>query len=154
MQDPYDDVRSCLRASICFINQLTPGLVAESMANKRIVWKDYLVARATNPRAKKKTSPPKPAGIDEKALTKGQLRKLGVLRKSLGDKIADKAFAEWLKSGGGAPAAQADKSAQLIADALGKLVIAGKLRIPRGGYLLTRGRGRVIVERGADTSGG
>ena len=35
--------------------------------------------------------------INEKTLTKGQLRKLNALRKSLGDKIADKAFAQWMK---------------------------------------------------------
>ena len=35
--------------------------------------------------------------INEKTLTKGQIRKLNALRKSLGDKIADKAFAQWMK---------------------------------------------------------
>ena len=35
--------------------------------------------------------------INEKSLTKGQLRKLSVLRKSLGGKIADQAFAQWVK---------------------------------------------------------
>ena len=35
--------------------------------------------------------------INEKSLSKGQLRKLNALRKSLGDKIADTAFAQWLK---------------------------------------------------------
>ena len=34
----------------------------------------------------------------ERDLTKGQLRKLTALRKSLGEEIADKAFAEWLAS--------------------------------------------------------
>ena len=34
--------------------------------------------------------------IDQKSLTKGQTRKLNALRKSLGDKIADQAFAQWL----------------------------------------------------------
>ena len=36
--------------------------------------------------------------INEKTLTKGQLRKLNALRKSLGDKIADRAFTQWLKA--------------------------------------------------------
>ena len=36
--------------------------------------------------------------IDEKALTKGQLRKLNALRKSVGDKIGDAAFSIWLKA--------------------------------------------------------
>lgn len=34
--------------------------------------------------------------IDERALTKGQLRKLNALRKSVGEDIGERAFAEWL----------------------------------------------------------
>jgi hypothetical protein len=36
--------------------------------------------------------------IDEKTLTKGQLRKLNALRKSVGDKIGDAAFSIWFKA--------------------------------------------------------
>ena len=41
--------------------------------------------------------------IDESALTKGQLRKLNALRKSVGDEIGERAFATWLseQTGGG-----------------------------------------------------
>lgn len=89
--------------------------------------------------------------VDESKLTKMQLRKLNALRKSLGDDIAEKAFAEWHdKFGDSTPAPQVDKNAQLVADTLGNLVNSGNLRIPRGGYLLTRGRGRVIVTRARD----
>ena len=89
--------------------------------------------------------------IDESKLTKMQVRKLNALRKSLGDEIAAKAFAEWHeKFGDSTPAPQVDKNAQIITDALGELVNGGKLRIPRGGYLVTRGRGRVIVSRARD----
>ena len=35
--------------------------------------------------------------INKKTLTKGQIRKLNALRKSLGTKIADRAFAQWQK---------------------------------------------------------
>ena len=35
--------------------------------------------------------------INEKKLTKGQLRKLNALRKSVGYKIGEQAFTEWLK---------------------------------------------------------
>ena len=35
------------------------------------------------------------AGIKESELSKGDLRKLNALRKSLGNRIAEKAFAEW-----------------------------------------------------------
>jgi len=83
--------------------------------------------------------------IEEKNLTKGQLRKLNALRKSLGPEIADAAFVKWL-------AAQAkagpvgDATAERIAAALDPIV--DDLRFPRGSsYLVRRGRGRVIVER-------
>ena len=56
-------------------------------------------------------------GIDESALTKGQLRKLNALRKSVGDGIAERAFAEWLASQSGS-AAKADANAATIVDAL------------------------------------
>jgi hypothetical protein len=88
--------------------------------------------------------------FDENQLTKGQVRKLTALRKSLGDDIADNAFAQWLASQSDGTAEPVDKDAELIADALMEQVNSGKLRIPRGGYLVRRGRGRVIVESAAE----
>ena len=85
--------------------------------------------------------------FDEKQLTKGELRKLNALRKSLGEEIAEKAFGEWYKKHGPAESVQQDKNAALIADALQPLIETNKLRIPRSGYFLRRGRGRVIVEQ-------
>ena len=35
--------------------------------------------------------------INEKDLTKGHIRKLNALRKSIGDKLANEVFAKWLK---------------------------------------------------------
>ncbi len=102
----------------------------------------------SKPRAKKAVATK--TSVDEGSLTKGQVRKLATLRKSLGDKIADKAFGDWLKSSsarGGAQGGPVDKNAQLIAETLSPFAQAGKLRIPRGGYLVSRGRKRVIVER-------
>lgn len=84
-------------------------------------------------------------GIDESALTKGQLRKLRALRKSVGDDVGERAFAAWLGSQREA-AAEADRNAAKIVDLLWPLVEEGRLAIPRGGYLLRRGRGRIIVE--------
>ena len=82
--------------------------------------------------------------IDEGSLTKGQLRKLTALRKSIGSEIGERAFAEWLSS---QPAGEkTDRNAELIVDALWPLVQQGRLAIPRGGYLVRRGRGRIIVE--------
>jgi hypothetical protein len=84
--------------------------------------------------------------INEKKLSKGHLRKLNALRKSLGDEIADEAFAKWLAQQPDATA-PADSNAAKIAEAITKLATAGEVRIPRGGYVLRRGRGRVIVEQ-------
>jgi hypothetical protein len=85
--------------------------------------------------------------FDEKQLTKGELRKLNALRKSLGDEIAEKAFGEWYAKHASNDSAQQDKNAQQIAEALQPLIEKKKLQIPRSGYILKRGRGRVIVEQ-------
>ncbi|MFQ5955548.1 MAG: hypothetical protein ACE5JZ_10830 [Kiloniellales bacterium] len=84
--------------------------------------------------------------FDESKLTKGQLRKLNALRKSIGDAIGERAFAEWLESQPAPRKSLVDKTAELIATTLWELVQKKKLKIPRGGYLVKRGRGRVIVE--------
>ena len=84
-----------------------------------------------------------PTQIDENSLTKGQRRKLNALRKSVGNEIGEQAFAAWLAS---QSAATADANAALIVDTLWPLVQQGTLEIPRGGYLLRRGRGRIVVE--------
>ena len=88
--------------------------------------------------------------FDESQLNKGEVRKLNALRKSLGEEIANKAFADWLKSEPKAATEAVDKNAELIAEALFDQINQGKLRIPRGGYLIRRGRGRVIVEQAAE----
>ncbi len=85
--------------------------------------------------------------LDEKALTKGELRKLNAIRKSVGEDIGDKAFVEWLRKKPVVMIELEDKNAALIADTLMPLIEQNKLRIPRGGYLILRGRGRVIVVR-------
>lgn len=82
--------------------------------------------------------------IDESTLTKGQRRKLNALRKSVGDAVGEKAFAEWLASQAGT--AKPDANAALIIDTLWPMVEQGTLAIPRGGYHVRRGRGRFIVE--------
>ena len=89
----------------------------------------------------------KQAKLDEKKLSKGHLRKLNALRKSLGPEIADKAFLQWLDKQSTEPPVAVDKNAQLIAEAVEALMTQKGLKIPRGGYLLRRGRGRVIVDK-------
>ena len=82
--------------------------------------------------------------IAESALTKGQLRKLDALRKSVGQDIGERAFAEWLARQETVRAG--DRNAELIVESLWPLIEAGKLKIRPGGYVLRRGRGRLIVE--------
>ena len=84
-------------------------------------------------------------GIDEGSLTKGQVRKLHALRKSVGVEIGERTFAAWLASQGAAGRKE-DGNAATIIGTLWPLVEQGALAIPRGGYLLRRGRGRIIVE--------
>ncbi|MDE0254376.1 MAG: hypothetical protein OYG32_06240 [Rhodospirillaceae bacterium] len=70
---------------------------------------------------------------------------LQALRKSVGADIGERAFADWLA----AQTAQTPDDAQAarVADALWPLVEDGSLKIPRGGgYLVRRGRGRIVVE--------
>ncbi len=86
--------------------------------------------------------------FSESNLNKGQMRKLNALRKSLGEDIANKAFGEWFEKQAKQPdSTPIDSNAEIIANTLEPLTKQGKLRIPRGGYLVRRGRGRVIVER-------
>ena len=85
--------------------------------------------------------------INENSLTKMEARKLNALRKSVGDDIAESAFAEWMKTKP-APSTSVspDKTAQAIADAVMGLIEAGTIKgLPRGGYVVRRGRGRVAV---------
>ena len=84
-------------------------------------------------------------GTDEGSLTKGQLRKLTALRKSVGDEIGKRTFATWLASQKTVDRKE-DGNAATIVDTLWPLVEQGALAIPRGGYVLRRGRGRIVVE--------
>ena len=82
--------------------------------------------------------------IDEAALTKGQLRKLNALRKSVGPAIADDACSKWLEQSVEAP--KTDQIAEIMSNALWDMIQEGRLTIRRGGYVVRRGRGCVIVE--------
>ena len=69
---------------------------------------------------------------------------LNTLRRSLGLAIADEAFAKWLARP--VEATATDRDAEVTSDALWALVREGRLSIRRGGYVVLRVRGRVIVE--------
>jgi len=82
--------------------------------------------------------------IDEKALTKGELRKLNALRKSIGPDLGDDAFVKWYAQQE-EPQMAEDPNVGLITAALEPLM--DQVRIPRGSaYAVRRGRGRFIVE--------
>jgi len=85
----------------------------------------------------------------QEELTKGQSRKLTALRKSVGEDIGTKAFNQWLKTQKKGKEGRLDKTAEAIAGDLVALIKEKNLTITRGGYLLKRGRGRVIVTRAA-----
>ena len=88
--------------------------------------------------------------IIQTSLTKGQIRKLNALRKSVGPDIGERAFAQWLKGVNAEKETAGDKTSTQIAEAIEAALGREGLSIPRGGYLITRGRGRVVVTR-ADT---
>ena len=81
--------------------------------------------------------------INEKTLTKGQLRKLTALRKSLGDKIADSAFTQWMKA---QPAkvvtAKSDPVVEKLVAAMASLSNDKSFNLGRKGYVVKRAKGK------------
>ncbi|MEX2615949.1 MAG: hypothetical protein WD767_07625 [Alphaproteobacteria bacterium] len=81
--------------------------------------------------------------IDEKDLTKGQVRKLNALRKSIGDDLAEEAFRKWLDRQASAQAPERpDPVAVKIAQALGKFEGDTSFRLGNKGYTIRRARGK------------
>ena len=89
------------------------------------------------------------SNIDESALTKGRISKLNALRRSVGQDIGERAFVEWLSSQ--AAMKETDRNAELIAESLWDLVQEGQLKIRPRGYVVKRGRGRIVVEPAGKT---
>ena len=81
--------------------------------------------------------------IDVTTLTKGQVRKLNALRKSVGDALGEKVFGKWLAKQAQASAARrADPVAEAIAKALAAFEDDPKFRLGRYGYTIRRARGK------------
>ena len=72
--------------------------------------------------------------LDLSTLTKGQTRKLNALRKSLGNEIADDAFAKWMKTQTKEETIQVDPVAEKIKVALSCLVHEKAFRLSSKGY--------------------
>ena len=66
--------------------------------------------------------------IDHSALTKGQVRKLNALRKSVGDEIAENAFSKWMKSQSQTPKDVRDPVAVALVAALSNLTSGSFLK--------------------------
>ena len=80
--------------------------------------------------------------LDLSTLTKGQTRKLNALRKSLGNEIADAAFAKWMKTQTKEETIQIDPVAEKIKVALSSLVHDKAFRLGSKGYLIKRSKGK------------
>ena len=80
--------------------------------------------------------------IDHSTLTKGQIRKLNALRKSVGDDIAEDAFGKWMKSQTKTPKDVRDPVADTLVAALSNLISDKKFRLGRKGYVVRRAKGK------------
>ena len=90
--------------------------------------------------------------IDVKSLTKGEVRKLNALRKSIGDKLAHGVFSKWLKQKTSAKSVDhADPVAEKIAEAVKPLAKDKSINLGRYGYSIKRARGKgakgIVVAR-------
>jgi hypothetical protein len=79
--------------------------------------------------------------IDQSTLTKGQIRKLNALRKSVGDDIADVAFGKWMKSQSKTPKEVRDPVADALVAALSNLQNDKSFKLGNKGYVVKRSKG-------------
>ena len=81
--------------------------------------------------------------IDETGLTKGLVRKLTALRKSVGDDLAEEVFAKWLERDAASQAiGNLDPVAMKIVEALTEFENDQKFNLGNYGYTLRRAKGR------------
>ena len=83
--------------------------------------------------------------IDETGLTKGQMRKLNALRKSVGDDLAEEVFTKWLVREAASQAkSKPDPVAMKIIKALAGFVHDPKFNLGNYGYTLRRAKGKGV----------
>jgi len=80
--------------------------------------------------------------IDHPTLTKGQIRKLNALRKSVGADIAEDAFSKWLSMQSKTPKDVRDPVADALVAALADLQDDKSFRLGGKGYVVRRAKGR------------
>ena len=81
--------------------------------------------------------------IDETGLSKGQVRKLNALRKSVGDDLAEEVFAKWLEREVASRAKdKPDPVAMKIVEALAGFENDPKFKLGNRGYTVRRAKGK------------
>ena len=80
--------------------------------------------------------------IDQSTLTKGQVRKLNALRKSVGKDIADDAFTKWMKTQSKTPKEVRDPVADALVTALDQFKDDKTFRLGSKGYVVKRSKGK------------
>jgi hypothetical protein len=83
--------------------------------------------------------------IKESNLSKGHLRKLNALRKSVGDKLADEVFAKWMaEQPKSKPAEKSDPVAEKILAAIKPLEKDKSVKLGNKGYVIKRAKGKNV----------
>ena len=82
--------------------------------------------------------------IDQSTLTKGQIRKLNALCKSVGDDIAEDAFGKWMKSQTKTPKEVRDPVADALVSALAHLNHDKGFKLGNKGYVVRRAKGKGV----------
>ena len=80
--------------------------------------------------------------INQSTLTKGQIRKLNALRKSVGDDIAENAFGKWMKTQSKTPKEVNDPVADALVAALSRLTSDKSFKLGNKGYVVHRAKGK------------
>jgi len=78
--------------------------------------------------------------INQSTLTKGQIRKLNALRKSVGDDIAEDAFGKWMKTQSKTPKEVRDPVADALVAALSRLISDKSFKLGNKGYVVRRAK--------------
>ena len=80
--------------------------------------------------------------IVHSTLTKGQVRKLNALRKSVGDDIAEDAFTKWMNLRPKTPKEVRDPVADALVAALDHLTDEKSFKLGNKGYVVRRAKGK------------
>ena len=80
--------------------------------------------------------------INQSTLTKGQIRKLNALRKSVGDDIAENAFGKWMKTQIKTRKEVTDPVADALVAALSRLKSDKSFKLGNKGYVVKRSKGK------------